>query len=150
MNIRVFGCRKFKKLVNDGLDRDLNDRELIFMDRHRNVCTPCRQSERQSHMALNMLRLSAWDVDEAPGYEEKLIRKVRLQNARASFGYWSPALLGAAIAGVVVMAALQMISNSEHMPTLPLDKSGAEARRINTTSPQFPDVDFLRPDHRAR
>jgi hypothetical protein len=142
VKIRVFGCRRFHKLMNDGYDRELGDGEERFMARHRHVCSPCRSVESQSNLALNMLRASALEPEPMPAYEDRLLRRLRLQHVRASFNYWSPAFFGAAIAGVAILAALQMITQSSKLPLVPLKGSGNEARRINVDGPQFPEFSF--------
>lgn len=144
MKFRLFGCRRFRKLVNDAFDRELGAREDTFMAKHRKVCQPCRAAEGQSNMAINMLRSLAMEAEPTPAYEDRLIRRWRLQSVRAGFNYWSPAFFGAAIAGVAILAALQMITQSSRLPQVPLQGSGNEARRITTGGPQFPELRFDR------
>ena len=130
-------------------DRDLASREEGFMVKHRDACWPCRSAEGQSTLALNMLRASAMDPEEAPAFEARLLRRLRLQTVRAGFNYWSPAFFGAAIAGVAILAAMQMITNSANLPSLPLN-SGNEARRIQGDGPRFPAIRFSSPIERTR
>lgn len=121
MSFRLFGCTKYRHLAHERFDRDLSLAEREFMAKHRAVCSECRVSEAQSSTALNMLRLAAvepeFDVDVAdqPHFEERILRRLRVQSARESVRYWSPAFFGAAIAGLSVLAALQLVSSQ---PTL--------------------------------
>jgi hypothetical protein len=147
---RVFGCRKFKKLASDSQDRDLLMGEERFMDRHRSVCRPCRIAEHQTSLALNMLRASSLEAEPSEMYEERLIRKWHLQNVRSSVRYWSPAVFGAAIAGIAVLAALQMITQSSKMPSVPLQGGMQEARNIQKQSPAIPELDFLKSPSRPQ
>jgi len=65
--------------------------------------------ESTSSMALNMLRAATLDVEAAPMFEERVIRRWRVQNVRESIGYWSPAFFGAGIACFALFAALALI-----------------------------------------
>ncbi len=130
--MRVFGCAKFKRLASEQLDRDLRPREEAFLHRHRKACADCRAAQTQSSLALNFLRASAIDVDVHPMFEERVIRKLKVQTARESLRYWSPAVAGAFIAGLAVVAALQMITRSADLPHVRLP--GSEARNFRVKS----------------
>jgi len=110
VNGRVFGCGRFHKLTNELNDRELTDREEKFLESHRNVCPDCRRHESHSAFALNMLRAAALEPEPSPLFEERIIRKLQVQNVRLSLSYWAPAFAGAAIACFALFAALQMIS----------------------------------------
>ncbi len=131
--MRVFGCGKFRRLSSDSLDRDLSPREAGYLHKHRIVCPPCAQTEVQSSLALNMLRSATLEVEASPMFEERVIRKLRVQTTRESLRYWSPAVAGAFIAGLAVVAALQMITRSADLPHVRLP--GGEARRITISTP---------------
>jgi hypothetical protein len=114
--MRVFGCSKFRRLANEEMDRTLTASEKDFVQRHQAVCSECSESQSQSSLALNFLRASAIEVDVHPMFEERVIRKLKVQTTRESIGYWSPAVAGAFIAGLAVIAALQMITRSADLP----------------------------------
>jgi hypothetical protein len=130
------GCSKFKKLVSDELDRVLSQEEDAFVQRHRNTCADCSEFQAQSSLALNFLRSSAMDVDVNPTFDERVIRKLRVQGTRDSIRYWSPAVAGAFIAGLAVVAALQIITRSAELPHVQMP--GGLSRRVtipkNSTS----------------
>ena len=134
---RIFGCRRFRKLVNERYDRDLSHSETKFLERHRGVCSECARTETNGAMALNMLRMASLDEGEvAPHFDERLIRQVRLDRVRQSVGYWSPAFVGATIAGIAIVAALQLIARSDSpvVHTGPFDQS----HRIAPKGSSFP------------
>lgn len=133
--MRVFGCAKFKRLANEELDRELGSAEQSFMSKHRNACPDCAEYHSQSSVALNFLRDATFDVDVPPEFEERVIRKLRIQTTRESIRYWSPALAGACIAGLAVIAALQMITRSAELPHLHLN--GGEARMMTHSHPEL-------------
>ena len=119
MNYRLFGCGRYRRLTNEKNDRVLELKEREFMARHRAVCDECRVYESQSSSALNMLRLAAVQEDEIETglvFEERILRRWRVQSTRESVRYWSPAFLGAAIAGLTVLAALQLVTNRPQVP----------------------------------
>ena len=126
--MRIFGCSKFKKLASDALDRTLTPAEEAFVQKHRMVCTDCDAFEDQSFMAMNFLRSATIDVEVHPQFEERVIRKLRIQTTRESLRYWSPALAGAFIAGLAVVAALQIITRSAELPHVKF--LGGEARLV--------------------
>ena len=134
--MKAVGCSKFKKLTNEALDRPLTANEETFVQRHRQTCVDCHEFQAQSSLALNFLRASAIDVDVHPQFEERVIRKLRVQSTRESLRYWSPAIAGAFIAGLAVIAALQMITRSAELPHVRLP--GGEARNVpSKTIPQL-------------
>ncbi|MFI5387236.1 MAG: hypothetical protein ACHQ50_14085 [Fimbriimonadales bacterium] len=128
--MKLFGCSKFKRLASEGLDRNLTPREEAFVQNHRKACANCSDLQSQSSLALNFLRASTIDIDVHPMFDERVIRRLRVQSSRESLRYWSPAVAGAFVAGLAVVAALQMITRSSELPHLRL---GGEARRISIT-----------------
>ncbi|HVT14205.1 MAG TPA: zf-HC2 domain-containing protein [Fimbriimonadaceae bacterium] len=125
-------CARFKKLIADELDRNLTHKEEEFLDQHRDECPACRNLQTQSSMAMNFLRSAAIEVDVNPAFEERVIRRLKVETTRESIRYWSPAVAGAFVAGLAVVAALQIITRSAEIP--PVRFPGAESRRI--TSPK--------------
>lgn len=150
MKTRVFGCRKFRRLVSESMDGSVSVHESVFMGRHRRVCLSCRLAEHQSSLALNMLRDAALEAQRSPTFDDRLLRRVRLQFRRAKIDYWSPAMFGAAIAGIAVLAALQMITQTSKLPAVPLSGRTFEARHVTQPTPDFPSLDFLQTDRRPQ
>jgi hypothetical protein len=139
--MRVFGCAKFKRLTSADLDRDLSGRERLFVERHREVCDECSESEQQSCLAMNFLRSAAFDeVEVSSNFDDRVLKKLRVQTSRESFGYWSPAIAGAFVAGLAVIAALQIITRSAELRHIRVP--GAEARRVSPAK-SFPELDQI-------
>lgn len=89
-------------------------------------------------MALNMLRAAAIPAEPDEAFDRRLIRKVKLQGAREHVSYWSPVAIGATIALVLVLAAVQLVSRPQGLPE---NKSPAgEARLTDTGLPAIPDL----------
>jgi len=110
------------------LDRELSPREEAFLQKHRLACADCNCAQSQSSIALNFLRAATIEVDVHPQFEERVIRRLKVQRTRESLRYWSPAVAGAFIAGLAVVAALQMITRSSDLPHFRIP--GAESEII--------------------
>lgn len=132
MNPARFGCHKFRRLSNEKHDRELSQAEKNFLDRHRSACAPCRSAETDGALALNMLRQFALEADEpcTLQFEERVIRRWRVQHVREGVGYWSPALMGAIVAGVAVLAALQLVTRSSELPRVTLPGTAEALREL--------------------
>jgi hypothetical protein len=142
MNVRLFGCGKFSWLSSESLDRNLTEREMRFMEKHRAACHECAFEEKQGALALNMLRQASLEADSTPHFDERVLRLHRIRSVRASLGYWSPAVLGATIAVIAVLAGLQLVANSGRLPVF--GGVGAETRRLDPDVPKFPTIDLSR------
>lgn len=145
MNLRLFGCGKFRFLSNEALDRSLKPGEQRFMERHRAACSTCHQAELNQHLALNMLRASALTPEPEDSFDRRLVRRVRLQGVRDQFGYWSPTAIGATIATVLVLALLQVVARPGGVPER--NNPAGAAMRSDTRLPSIPD---LNPDPNVR
>jgi hypothetical protein len=141
VKIRVFGCRKFSRLLSDRADRILSSAEDRFLTRHRYACLDCRKSERASDCALNMLRAAALEPEVAPMFEDRVIRRLRVQNVRESLNYWSPAFFGAGIAFVALLVALHLAAAPAQLNRA--DFPGGEARR-DSSIPSAPNLELDR------
>ena len=111
MNLRVFGCKRFGRLSSEQEDRTLTASEERFLEKHRRVCEECSQIERTSCNALNMLRMATLEPEVAPLFEDRVIRRLKVQQVKESLNYWSPALVGAGIACIVIFVTLHLASS---------------------------------------
>jgi acyl dehydratase len=109
-------------------------KEELFLDKHLAVCTKCEPEAVHGMMALDLLRKCALEAEPRPNFDERVLRRFKAESLKVSVRYWSPAFIGAAVAGLVVLAALQMIAQPSQLPSLHL--RGGEAR--NFTTPAFP------------
>jgi hypothetical protein len=116
LGTRLFGCGKFKWLCIERFDRDLSEKENRFYRMHRDVCFVCLRYEQQATNAMNLVGCAAIEPEISPTFNEDVVLKFRAQRKRAALTYWSPALAGAAVAGVVLATALQIITRSSELP----------------------------------
>lgn len=131
-------CSTFKKLMHEQTDRLLSTKELDFIDRHRASCPACQAVERQGALALSMLRGSAIEPELAPNFNDRVMRRLHVRSVQDSVRFWSPAFIGAVVAALLVLASLQLVSHSTHMPLVNLN--GHEARRISQPDPIFTNI----------
>lgn len=136
LKFRLFGCGKFGWLSSEAHDRELDPKERAFMERHKAVCPECARQEDQRHMALNMLRMAALEPEIAPSFDERVLRRHKVESVRASIRYWSPAVLGGSIAAMAMLAALQLISEPSQLPVM--RAAGYQSRRLSTETPLIP------------
>lgn len=127
-------CKKFSYLLNEIEDRPLGLSESSFMEHHQRECAECERLTKGTS-GLNMLRSSTIDPVIGQNFDERLIRRIAVQAKKSNFSYWSPAFLSGAIAGLAVLAAIQMISRPEQMPVF---KGTGEARKVG--QPIFPEL----------
>jgi len=93
-----------------------------------------------------MLRMAAFD-DEVqdsfePQFEERILRKLRVQSTRESVRYWSPAFVGAMIAGLAVLATLQLVPNRPSLPS----SNRPEGTAYRTRGERLPTLDINKLD----
>ncbi len=131
---RFFGCGRYRWLAYEALDRDLSEHEQEFFAQHEASCRRCEQHMAKGFAALNMLRGQALEASPKASFDERVLRRYRVISVRSSLRYWSPAMIGAAVAGLVILAALQMISTTSQLPAFSAPRGEA---RLST--PAFPD-----------
>lgn len=142
MKLRVFGCKRFGRLSSEQEDRCLSESEERFLSRHRAVCPECAEMERMSFSALNMLRMATLEPEIAPMFEDRVIRRLKVQQVKESLNYWSPALAGAAIACIVIFVTLQLASSPArlHQANIP----AGEAKLTQAPKLELDSVPVLR------
>ncbi len=145
VNLPKFGCAKFRHLSNERLDRDLCESERRFISMHRGQCAGCAATERNSTFALNMLRGASIEVEVQPNFDERVIRRVKVQRVKEGFRYWSPAIAAACITCLTLFAGLSLVTKpvniqSAHLP-------GSEARRIQSPRLTLPTLRLSEPPH---
>lgn len=117
-------CRRFYRLISSSTDGDIRLADQAFMHRHRAECSDCRMREEQYSLALNMLREASFDGQSESNFDSRVLRRFHVDRVRSSVGYWSPAILGAGIAMVVMLAAIQLVSRSSELPVFNVGGAG--------------------------
>lgn len=132
-------CKRYSKLINESEDRPLSPSERQFVDLHAEDCSKCAALSHAT-AGLNMLRMCAIEPDDDSSFEHRVLRKVLIGRKRSTLAYWSPAVIGAAIACVTILAALQLISRPSQLPMF--GGQNVESRRLDHgREPLFPVLD---------
>ena len=127
------GCRRFARLLNEQEDRELSARDEAFLEEHRSKCASCRSQEEQAFQSLNLLRSAVLEPDVSDSFNGRVLRRYRSRQTAEGLRYWSPALVGAALAGVAALAVLQVVTRGNHLPQVRVP--GAESRRYEAAPP---------------
>jgi len=142
VRVRIFGCKKFARLSSEQSDRQLTTSETRFLNRHRAVCLDCQEVESTTNCALNMLRMATLEAEVEPMFEDRVLRRLHVQQVRESLNYWSPALVGAGIACAVIFVTLQLASSAGSTARANLPAGQA---RLEISSRMSPKLELDRP-----
>lgn len=132
-----FACRKFYRLISSPNEGAIRWDDQAFMDRHRAECSDCRRHEEQFSLALNMLREASFDGQSESNFDSRVLRRFHVDRVRSSVGYWSPAILGAGIAMIVMLAAIQLVSRSSDLPVFNVGGAGVKRAADAPAIPLF-------------
>lgn len=108
--MKRLGCRKFGRLLNELGDREATDRESRFLEAHRSACDACRREEEAASFTLDLLRGAVFEAEDEPVFERRIVRRARVAMVRDGVRYWSPALIGGAVAAGLLLAAVQALT----------------------------------------
>lgn len=134
-------CRKFSRLSDQGRDRELTPGEHGFLSSHRLGCVDCAAREDQTDSAMAELRDITLEAEPSAGFDERLMKAYREGRNPTGFGYWSPAVMGAAIAGIAVLCALTIVSRTAESP-IRHDPNGAAFLIRQGSNHQFPNLNL--------
>lgn len=96
------------------------------------------EKERAEDEAMTALRLSVVRHDPGPSFDTQLFRRYQVVSAKSSVAYWSPAMIGATVAAVAVLAVLQLLTRSSELQRI--DVAGTEVRRDVRSTTIFPEI----------
>ncbi len=111
-----FSCQRFSRLLSESRDRELTHGEEGFLSSHALRCTPCAKLESQTFDCLAELRGATLDLQPSEGFGDGVVAAFREGRKSLGFGYWSPAVMGAAIAGIAVLCALTIVTKTVESP----------------------------------
>ena len=86
--------------------------------------------------------MATLEPEVAPMFEDRVIRRLKVQQVKESLNYWSPALIGACIASVVIFVTLHLVSAPSKLDRAHLPNG--EARREIVQSLELDHVPVLR------
>lgn len=140
-------CDRFSRLLSERADRDLTPAEARFFDRHMAECPGCAREAGISGLSLDILRTLRVEETESSGFEDRVVSVWKQTRLRRDLGYWSPALVGAAVSAIALVAVLNATARTP--------KSGyqapatSEARRL-TIDQRFPELGPIPLSNRPR
>ena len=130
--------RRFWRLVRLADERPLSPRQQRALDQLRIQRPDLAAIEAAEEEGLSFLRAQTLDPEPTPDFDQRAIRVIRLSIARQRARAWSPAFVGAGIAALAILAALQLITAP---PTQgKVDVSLTEARRAPDATGLFPEI----------
>ena len=138
--MKSLGCRRFGHILNELADREATPREAVFLERHRSVCAHCLEEEEAANMSLDLLRGAFMDADVAPSFDHRVVRRAKIAIVRDGFRYWSPAVVGGAVAACLILAAVQAFTKPIAPGATPgmANRSNAEpSLALGTRAPRF-------------
>jgi hypothetical protein len=138
-----FSCNRFSRLLFDRGDRALSGSEELFFNSHLAKCEACWQKARTEEAALLDLRMLTEDPEPSEGFDDRILKAFRDGPKPLSLGYWSPALMGAAIAGIALLATLTVVSRTADSPVR--HTPGGDAMRLDQrfSAPEgYPDLNL--------
>jgi anti-sigma factor RsiW len=129
-------CGKYRRVKLLAEDGRASRRQSSFLERHEATCDQCRQEHALTMSALSALRASVIEPEPDPGFESRFIRRWRVESRARAVSYWMPAIAGAIVASVALLAVLQILFAA---PTVvPVDTKGREALLPRTEQPEIP------------
>ncbi|MCC6403733.1 MAG: hypothetical protein IT207_06950 [Fimbriimonadaceae bacterium] len=131
-------CHKCRRLRQKRAISSLSAFEEAWLQEHWLACPECAADEAADLQVRAVLRASASNIDASHDFDEKLLRRVRLDRGARTLAYWSPAFVGAALAGIAALALIQVLAFRPDPKPAVLE--GREARRVEL--PVIPDSGF--------
>lgn len=122
------GCKRFSLLLHTLDERELTVAELQFLELHRANCVRCAQLEDAQGASLAALRQSDLDAEPSAAFDAVLLERLRQKPWKRTVGYWSPAVFGAAVAAVLALFTIDLLTSTAQSPSF--RKPFGEARRI--------------------
>lgn len=98
--------RRYKLLCEDGV---ASERQARFVAGHEQACNKCAAEHDLTLSALSALRSAVIEPEPDPSFESRFIRRWRVERRARAVSYWMPAIAGAVVASVALLAILQIL-----------------------------------------
>ena len=102
-------CAKYRRIKLLSEDGRASQRQEAFLSRHEQACDKCQTDHAVTMAAMAALRAAAFEPAPDLGFESRFIRRWRVEQRARAVSYWMPAVAGAVVASVAMMAVLQIL-----------------------------------------
>lgn len=119
-------CARYRRLKMLSEDGQTSPKQEAFVARHESSCSRCAADHALTECAMDFLRANAIEPEPDPTFESRFIRRWRVEQRSRVVSYWMPAVVGAVVASVALLAVIQILFASPAKPEV--DIKGREAQ----------------------
>jgi|GEM_PF-4147848 len=143
MPFKGLRSKRYWNLVRTRDERPLTEKENDFLlEYSESAPSEAVLAELESE-AMQFFREQSLEPAPTDHLTSVISRKWAMERKKSAFGYWFPAVAGASITAVAVLAILQILTNAGK--TTEATWRDAEARRMSNRSIDFPDPRVFSP-----
>jgi anti-sigma factor RsiW len=102
-------CDRYRRLKLLSEDGRTTPKQEAFLAKHEQSCEMCTAEHALTLQALEFLKTSAIEPEPDPTFESRFIRRWRVERRARTVSYWLPAVVGAVVASVALLAVLQIL-----------------------------------------
>ncbi len=102
-------CARYRRLKTLSEDGRTSPKQSAFVARHEATCNRCAAEQALTDAAMDFLRSSAIEPEPDPTFESRFIRRWRVEQRARTVSYWMPAVVGAVVASVALLAVIQIL-----------------------------------------
>ena len=119
-------CARYRRLKLLSEDGRTSPRQEAYVVDHEQTCSKCTAEHSLTESAMEYLRTSAIEPTPDPTFESRFIRRWRVERRSRVVSYWMPAVVGAVVASVALLAVIQILFSSPIKRSI--DLQGREAQ----------------------
>ena len=119
-------CDRYRRLKSLSEDGRSTPKQEAFLAKHEASCGACAAEHALTVAAMEFLRSSVIEPEPDPTFESRFIRRWRVERRARTVSYWMPAVVGAVVASVALLAVLQILFAAPSRQRM--DTKGREAQ----------------------
>lgn len=125
-------CERYRRLKHLAEDGKATLRQESFVAKHEAGCQDCAEEHALTLQALEFLKSNVIEPEPDPTFESRFIRRWRVEKRARAVSYWMPAVVGAVVASVALLAVLQILFAAPGS-----EKIDLEGREAQLTIPSY-------------
>lgn len=125
-------CNRYRRLKMLSEDGRATPHQEAFLAKHEDSCSQCAEEHALTLSAMEFLRSNVIEPEPDPTFESRFIRRWRVERRARTVSYWMPAVVGAVVASVALLAVLQILFAAPVR-----DKVDLKGREAQLTIPSF-------------